>query len=298
MFRSTGLSCEWLASLSRSSLDRVLSREAELVVAVPGDEAVAIGAFQRSGDAPTGARTVRRGSGGAAARVGPGSVWVQLALARPDVLVACDGGRLLNRYVRPLLAALTKSGALAHYFGRDWISVARRPAALVAFGHDARTGRSLVEAIVGVTTPFDAGARPSFMGKSPAAVVDVAPKAAPAAVAEAIVAAYLSAYDAEAALVEVDAPTAESAEEDPPWQAVREEAIGTIAAGRDREGRLRVGGELMASRDAVAALEEAVARGEDPGRATNDALAAPGVVTFGVRDLASVRDVVVEALAR
>jgi hypothetical protein len=273
------------------------------VVAVPADDAVALGAFQRSSEVAAGVPLVLRGSGGAAARVGPGTVWVQLALARPDALVACDAARLLNRHVRPLLAALTKVGALAHYFGRDWVSVARRPAALVGFAHDARTGRALVEAFVAVTTPVSLGDRASFMGKAPVTVAEVAPAATPERVADAIVAAHLAAYGLEAAALSPDAEPGAleeepgALEEEPPWAATRAEALGTIAAGVDRRGRMRLGGELMASRDAVLALEAAIARGDDPA-AASDALAAPGAVAFGVRDLASVRDALVAALGR
>ncbi|MCW5833524.1 MAG: hypothetical protein KIS78_14065, partial [Labilithrix sp.] len=73
-------------------------------------------------------------------------------------------------------------------------------------------------------------------------------------------------------------------------------------AGRDVDGRLRVGGELMASRDALARLEDLVASlppdaGEDDvGRAVDEALTTRGAVTFGVRSLASVRDAILDAL--
>lgn len=275
-----------LAAVSRGALDRRLASDAELVVAVPEDEAVVMGAFERGGG-------VRRGSGGASARVGPGSVWVQLALARPEALVACEPAQLLNRYVRPLLKALTKSGALAHYFGRDWISVARRPCALVAFAHDASTHRALFEAIVAVRTPFALGARGSFLGKEPTTMAAHASGAEPAKVAEAIVEAYLHAYGRTPAPLSL--PDAEAGPEppEPPWAATRDEGIGTIAAGRDHTGRMRVGGELMASRDAIASLEDALARGEDPSRAVDEVLGP--AVTFGVESLASIRDVILAA---
>jgi hypothetical protein len=58
----------------------------------------------------------------------------------------------------------------------------------------------------------------------------------------------------------------------------------------------------MASRDAVARLEAAVAAlppgasSDDVGRAVDESLATGGAVTFGVRSLVTIRDVIVEAL--
>jgi hypothetical protein len=90
---------------------------------------------------------------------------------------------------------------------------------------------------------------------------------------------------------------------DPPWAACSEEAIGPVCAGPDRNGRLRIGGDLLVSRDAVARLEFELARMMGPshdrdavGRAVNEALAAPGVALEGVRRLESVRDVIFRAL--
>jgi hypothetical protein len=295
VLRLDGASPARLAALSRDALDRVMTSEAELVVAVPQGEAVVLGAFQRASEVTSGSPRVRRGSGGAAARVGPGSVWVMLALARPDALVACDAARMLNRYVRPILSAMTKSGALAHYFDRDWISVARRPAALVGFAHDASTGRALVEAVIAVSTPFATGERASFLGKAPTTLAEHAPAVVPAKVADAIAAAYPAAYGRSAVPFAPRERDAAAADDDGPWTATREEAIGILAAGRDRRGRLRVGGELMASRDAMARLEDALARGDDASHAVDEALGAPGVVTFGVRSLDSIRDVIERA---
>lgn len=264
-----------------------------------------LGAWQRSADAPRGdvLPRVRRGSGGPLARVGPGSVWVQLALASPTALVAdADPSTLLNRYVRPLLRALTRSGALAHYFGRDWVSVARRPAGVVAFAHDAGSGRTCLEALVGVGTAFTDAPRSSFLGKVPVALAEVAPRATPAAVADAIAAAYAEAYAAGAAAdLTVRLEEGTTLGEEPAWACRMEEAIGTVAAGRDEAGVLRLGGEWMASRDAVARVEAAVAAlgtapsSEAIAAAADDAFGDPAVALFGVRALASFATVLAAA---
>ncbi|MBX3216226.1 MAG: hypothetical protein KF850_29575 [Labilithrix sp.] len=321
-----------LAARSRA-WDADRGEDARLTIGSPSDEAIVLGAFQRASelegqrvgaagvDAPL--AVLRRGSGGAAARVGPGCVWLQLSLARPDALVACTADKLLNRYVRPLLRALTRAASVpASWFGRDWISAAHRPVALVALAHDAAANRALFEAIVAVSAPFACGDRPSFLGKAPATLDELAGRAVdPARVAELAVEAYaatatsivevgaagLAPRGAPASIVEVGAaglaprgaPAALGA---PAWAAIREEAIGLVAAGRDAAGRIRVGGELMASRDAIARLEDLIAAlppdasEEQVGRAVDEALTTHGAVTFGVRAFASLRDVIVAAL--
>lgn len=283
--------------------------DARLVVGTPSDDAVVLGSFQRSSDAAPVAplpSLLRRGSGGALAVVGAGTVWVQLSLSRSDALIAdCTPDKLLNRYVRPLLRALTRVTSVpASYFGRDWISAAHRPVALVAFAHEASTGSCLFEAIVAARTGFAAGARPSFLGKEPATLEEVARRPIETGVvAEAIVDAYRGIATEAREEAAPLAPPGANVEVDPPWTASLDEAIGTVAAGRDATGRLRVGGELMASGDAVARLEELVATlpegasRDELGRAVDEALTTRGAITFGVRSLASIRDVIAAALA-
>ncbi len=292
-----------LASRSATALDRELRAPGELLVAVPRDEATVLGAFQRPCEAAKAAAPLfRRGSGGAAARVGSGTVWVQLALVSPDAFVDVDASRLLNRYVRPLLRGLGRAGAAAAWFGRDWVSVSKRPAALVSFGHDARSGRALVEAFIAVTTPFPDRERGAFRGLPPATLHELTGRGDVAALADSIAQAYELEYRGARSDRASDESNALEIEPEPPWAATRDEAIGIVAAGPDRTGRLRVGGELMASRDAVARLEDGLAElGGAPstdgvGALVDGTLAAEGAVVFGVRSLASIRDVTLAAL--
>jgi hypothetical protein len=295
-----------VAAVSRGALDRRLAHEGELLLATLGDEAVVLGGLQRAselGSADDGARTLlRRGSCGAEAVVGRGTLWMQLALERSDALVRCEPSRLLNRYVRPLLRALTKVGALAHYFDRDWISAGRRPVAMIAFAHDIGSGRSLVEALIAVRTPFALRERASYLGKPPATLEDVGATVELGRLGDAVVEAYGAAYGRQ--IVEMadftgDGERARATDADlraePPWASTREEAIGIVAAGRDREGAMRLGGELMVSRDAVKGLESRLAHHEDIATAVDATLGAPDVALVGVRSLTSVRDVLVEA---
>jgi hypothetical protein len=241
------------------------------MVATASDEALVLGAFQRGVGRPETAPLVRRGSGGPAVPVAPGTIHVLLAMESPGALVPCDERRIVNRAVRPLLRALTRVGHLAHYFGRDRVVVAHQPVGWVGFAHDATSRRTTFEALVHVNEPRLVGA-----------VVD--------------------AYAREREAVALDVPAA-SAEEagdlraDPPWTATREEAIGPIGAGRDAQGRFRVGGDLLVSRDALARLEAAAPGASDIGRLVDETLAAPGVALDGVRSLGTIRDVIEEALA-
>ena len=293
-----------LAAMSRGALDRTLRQPAELVLATLSDEAVVLGALQRASEltAPAGELPLlRRGSCGAEVRVGPGSLWMQLALERSDVLVACEPGRLLNRYVRPVLRALTKVGALAHYFDRDWISVAKRPVGMIALSHDTASKRALVEIVIAATTPFAMRARPSYLGKPAATLSELGIDVGLARLGDAIVQAHADAYGV--ALVELtpdDAGETSDADDprgEPPWAATCEEAIGVVGAGRDRAGLMRIGGELMVSRDALVALEEELVTAKPAafGHAVDATLGAPGVALVGVKSLLSLRDVLARA---
>jgi len=284
-----------LAARSRAALDVPLGCPAELTVSIAADDGVLLGAFQRAasvaGDVVVGAPLRRRGSGGPEVRVAPGSVHVLLALASPGALVACDEKRVVNRHVRPLLRALTRTGHLAHYFGRDWVSVGGRPVAWVGFAHDAGTRRTVFEAVVAIGAPYVVRPRESVRGKE-AAVVEVE--------AGRLALAIVEAYTRDTEVVELGAPGAvadEAPADDPPWAATREEVIGTIGAGPDAHGVFRVGGDVLVSRDALARLERAATgEGVDLGRLVDETLAAPGVALDGVRSLTSVRECVAEAL--
>jgi hypothetical protein len=298
----TGCDARRLAAWSRAALDRPLARDAELTVAAPLDTARVRGSFQRSAGAH--APSLRRGSGGPTVLVGPGTLWVTLALAHPSALVPCPPGKLVNRYVRPLLRALSADVAPAHYLGRDFITVAKRPAAWIGFAHDATSGRAAVEAIVAVRAPFAVGERAAFRGGAPATLDEIAGRPIEvAALGQRLLASF-----GDGAPVDVADPPSGGAEDGddgaPPWEASVLEAIGDVSAGRDAAGRLRVGGELMASRDALAAVERAIADAGphiDEGeveRIVDAAFARPGVVIEGVRSLRSLRDAIVRALQK
>jgi hypothetical protein len=298
------------AARSRAMLTRPLAGDAELEIGTFTEAGALAGAFQR-GQEP------RRGSGGPRVHVGPGTLRVALLLERPDALVPCDAPRLVNRYVRPLLRALAKSGAVAHYFGRDWLAVAHRPAGAALFAHDAATGRAAFEAFVAVTTPFVAPgdvARGSFLGKAPGTLATLTGRpfdpALQAALADRVVSAYAEAYartphplDAEAVVTGASADDAEA--DDTAWEATVEEVIGTVGAGKNARGRFEVGGDFLASTGAVRAVAEgaeALAQGSraptraDVAQLVQAAFGTHGVALLGVRSLESLADVIARAL--
>jgi hypothetical protein len=289
------------------ALDRPLQWDAELAVSEIATPAWVIGGLQRGHGMPEDVPLLRRISGGASVSVGPGTIHVALALRSPSALLAADAKNLINRYVRPLLRALGRCGAPAAYFGRDWISVGHRPAGIVGFAHDGLSGRALFEAFVAVSTPFSKR-RPSFRGREPGTLEGIVGRAlAPARVARAIADSYGElAGVAPEDLAPRPIPEGAWIEEvalrgEPPWAASVEESIGSVSAGRDSAGVMRLGGDFMASRDAVARLERSLVGLTQPSAneleaRLEEAFIRPCAAIEGVRDLASFRTVLLAAI--
>lgn len=245
-----------LASLSLRSLDRDLDRVGELVVASASTSATFVGAFDRKPRSSSD-DVFRRGSGGPPLLVSPGSLWVNLCLARPDSLSDADPSRIVNRYVRPLLRALTRRSP-ARYLGRDCITSRDAAIAWVGFAHEASTQRTTFEALIACRSRFSPP-RASFLGKRPGTLEDVWGRTVePAEIASAIQDAYRAAYGADMVGECPPIPPATPLVDEPPWPHAIEEAIGLVCAGADAQGRLRIGGEFLASRDAVAETERRV----------------------------------------
>jgi lipoate-protein ligase A len=283
-----------IARASASALTRALEGP-ELEVSVVKESGIVLGYFQR---APEIAETpiARRSSGGAAVRVGAGTVHVALALPTIDALaIDCTPQKILNRYVRPLLKGITKTSILAAYFGRDWVSAGNRPCAYVAFAHDASSQRTVFEAFVGVRTTFAISKRASFMDKEPATLEEIAQKSIdPERVAEAIEHAYGNAWDTGIEKRAIEDDASELAISSEPWLEHVDEPIGTIFADRNS-----IGGELMASHDAVQRVNDALARTNDDlaaiGAVIDVELKRPEVALEGVRSLVGVRNAVARA---
>lgn len=225
-----------------------------------------LGAFERAVPFAVG-----RCSGGPPLTVAAGGIYVALSLARHDELVRCEPNQTINRYVRPLLRALTAFGKPASYFGRDWISVAGSPIAWIGAAHRADTGATTVESFVAMNRPF-AEARPSFRGKDPSFLHEVYERElAVERVIEKIIDAYVREYGSHVECVVRDRVN-EPLRPLPMWTHTKEDAIGNVCAVKDERGAVRIGGELMVSADAVERFERELGS-KDVSRAQVEALA-------------------------
>jgi hypothetical protein len=168
-----------------------------VVAGLRGDARV-LGAHQHAEDALSAsvrAETpmLRRATGGPAAVMGEGVCYAALALADASALLECPRDRVLNRNVRPFLGALRKLGAAAHYFGREALSLDRRPAGLLGWTR-APSGAVLVELGLGVERPAfvsdDELGTPiadRLLGRAPTHASASMPTFTPRALAEALV---------------------------------------------------------------------------------------------------------------
>ena len=261
---------EQIALASRDAMSRALARP-EIEIAFSKDDAILIGAFQRPCDAPS--SSIQRGTGGCAVRVGAGTLHVMVATPTFEE----DESVILNRMTRPLLRALG-----ARYFGRDWIDVDHHPIAHVGFAHERATRRTVFEAFVAVRTPFAIEDRASYMGKTPATLESLRKKIDDAALVQSIIDAYALPVHEPTPPLSSSQLTAHSSQ---PWTSCIDEPIGRVCAGFDDDGHFRLGGEFMASFDAVRDFEERIARHEDAEEAADAAFTAPHTALFGVRSL-------------
>lgn len=123
-------------------------------------KAVALGRWQRAEDAldleaarEAEVEILRRSTGGPTANAGKGVLYVALCLRHASAFMSCPPDRVLNRNVRGVLGGLSLSGIPAHYFGREWLSVARRPAAYIGWDR-LEDGRVMLEFFIAVSRPF------------------------------------------------------------------------------------------------------------------------------------------------
>lgn len=288
--------------------------EARLVVQLGEREEVVLGQYQRAASALNvdevarlGLIVTRRASGGPAALFGPGSLHVALSLPRSDALVACTPEQLVNRHVRPLLRALGRLGLPAHYFGRDWVSAAKRPVAWIGYAELA-DGASWVEALLGVRHPFalppeldgySPRSEPWFLGKGPTTLEEaLGRRFDEGEVRAAILEAYHEAFGELAS----GAWSREELRPDardfrPRWDALCEVGIGFIGASAGPTPE--VGGDLLACAEVIDALSRAMAELGPAPSAEQVAAAVCGAMELGtvvgVKDKASIARVMLDA---
>lgn len=176
-------------SLHKAEEDRVAVVAASFV----RGPAVVLGAKQRAGRvldlaacADAGAGVLRRATTGTAAFVAGQGLIFTLALPHVAFLLPDATPRtLLNRNVRLFLKGFTKAGVLAHYFGREWISLRQKLVALLGY-EVTRAGAVLIEVFLGfdekLTLPpklasFEEKAVDRTQGKTVASLREVWPDA-------------------------------------------------------------------------------------------------------------------------
>src|SRR5262249_45622126 len=104
--------------------------------------------------APSGVRVLRRVTSGTAAYIDGCAVVCTLALPHVAALFAdATAATILNRNVRPFLRGFGRAGLVAHYFGREWIAVHQRPAALLGF-ETTFAGALVIELLVAFDSPL------------------------------------------------------------------------------------------------------------------------------------------------
>ncbi len=141
-------------SLAAGALDK--ARFAVIVAPLEGNPVACLGRWQRATSATSfepAEEVIRRRTGGVCLSMGAGQVYVAIAAPRWTTLFDTTPRTVLSRWVRPVLRGLSMIAPGAHYFGRDWITVSHRPVAWVGW-EIAPSGATLLEALVGVSSPF------------------------------------------------------------------------------------------------------------------------------------------------
>ncbi len=310
----------------RALLEREGGEPALLLAPLDG-EAILLGRHQRAASAlrlgragDLGLPVARRLGGGRALLAGEGALLV-LAAAPPGTSLfpgPFGADKVLNRYIRGLLAGLRASGArAAAWFGRDAVSSDGRRVAVVSQEGTAAGGTAL-EALVAVSRDlalpaelagYPAHADPRASGPPPSTLSALAGRpVAMDEVAEAVARGYVGAAGLE------PVPWAGKLPEAPPLPGEEDEAglassglaeipIGfaeallRASAGRVLEARLR--GDFMAPAFARESLERGLAgcplSFQEVGRRVDAAFRAPGAFAHGLTELKILAEAVLAA---
>ncbi len=296
-------SAEAIASCSRGLLDRKLTAAGSLLVLICEDGRETRGAWSHE-------LGLARGGGGGAITLGPGSVYVALILQHASALIPdADPPRIVNRHVRPLLAALGKLGVPSMYGGRDFISSRKSPIAWVGFQHSADTNRAAFEAIVGVDTPIAKEPRRTFLDRAPHSLHDLGCKHDASTIADRITSAYLQTCQGlavEAAFVgEADVANGgseEGSEQSSELDEIPAEPAITVAVevgvvgARRVAGLVSVFGDFYASREIVPRIHAGLAAGLDAEACL--AAAVSGAVLIGLPSTEPLARVITAARSR
>lgn len=303
-----------------------------LLLAELSGEAILLGRHQRAASALD--RTAieeasldvhRRLGGGRALLAGEGRLGLYLALPQADALLdtPIPADRVINRYVRGLLAGLIRAGAEtgAHYFGRDFVSSESRQLARLS-QEGLAGGATLFEAVIGVTEStellpsfggYPVHSDPRAEGPPPVTLEELWPAPRPfTALAEAIIHGYEKAFGVSP---ERDAsPTSPGEASLPVWEeesgfeksGVADIPIGFAEALLRHDGErveeVRFRGDFIAPSFAVKAMEEELAGTPLEFGALGEKVDAvfrrPGAAILGIRGLRIFPDAVLAAAGK
>ena len=264
------------------------SGDAAITASLVEGPAVVLGALQRAGRvvdlaacATTATPVIRRCTTGTSVYIGQHAIVWTLALPHVAALHPDATPRtLLNRNVRGFLAGLSRGGAPARYFGREWIAIDHRPAALLGFDALA-DGRIVIEVFAGLDATIalprelcadEERAVDRWRGKEPLALGGGDAAALARRVIEAVAARAGGRRDRAAPPLDPDRALATSITDphDPApsglgLAASSRAPIGWIDAAVDVAAKtLWIGGDALVASFAVRALADAIARGEAP----------------------------------
>jgi hypothetical protein len=206
--------------------------------------------------------------------------------------------------VRPLLRALTSLGDIAVTSGgRDLILARGVPIGWVGVGHERKTGRTTLEAVISVSRSFAIDAEldlahgaiaPRFNGATPTTLEQVLGRSVELpAVVEAIVRELAMVAGGSVDKLALPAlPATRANPDEAPFTAMVEEAIGLLGAVVEGDA-VTIGGDLMASSDVLADLGRRALRctPEELGAAIDEAFAGDALL-LGVRSHESLRKVI------
>jgi hypothetical protein len=295
-----------------------------MYAATLSNDALVLGAYQLAAQAlpsmPEAQRgpTLRRRSGGATVRAGAGISYVALALHDRSALMACPPQRLLNRNVRGCLQGLRLAAVQANYFGRDFLSLAARPAVYVGWAADD-AGSVLLEFFLSEQrscwlSPHEIGYPPrtqdGLRGNTPTTLEEAGANAHGSALLEKLAEGHAKQFAVawqptpSESLPAADSPSDKLGERRLFWSTPREEAIGFVSAGvaLDAVGKLasvRLAGDFFAHQACAITLERMLL-GVRPsadmvGPAVDAAYAHPQHDFEGVRNLRNLQESILDA---
>jgi hypothetical protein len=250
--------------------------------------AVVLGAAQRAGRvveldacARLGVDVFRRATTGTAVHLGGAALLFTLALPNVAALHPDATARsLLNRNVRGFLRGFEEAGIAARYFGREWISLRKRPGAIV--GYDvAEKGAVLFEVLACWRGSFaippelaaaEERALDRYGGVAPVALAELLPPdAEPLAVAEAVLQGLASRAQRSLEPASLQEPAPRPVVSDPrdpipdglALASPVRVPIGWIDRAADRASRrVWIGGDMLTSASALRAVERAASASE------------------------------------